>query len=154
MPWFIFWPILLVYFGVCFFMILVILLQAGKGGGLSGMMGGGGGLVDQLGATSAERSLSKATTWCAVAFGLISVLLAIFGPPRGAEDDFFGTAPPESEIEQPLNQQIDLPPEFPATLPAEADVDGEGMGAGVIEPIEPVEATDAEEPAAATAPAQ
>jgi len=100
MPWY-FWILLVIYFGVCIFLVLVILLQAGKGGGLSSLMGGGGGLADQLGATSAERTLSKMTTYCAIAFGFLAIALAIIGARHAHDDSIL------EQIERRQQQQVE-----------------------------------------------
>ena len=73
-------PILvLVYVLICGFLILVVLLQSGKGGGLSGLLSGGSGLSDTFGASGAEKTLSRWTTYCAIAFLIISLLLTLMG---------------------------------------------------------------------------
>ena len=70
---------ILAYVLVCGFLILVVLLQSGKGGGLSGLLSGGGGLSDTFGASGAEKQLGRWTTYCAVAFLVISLCLTFLG---------------------------------------------------------------------------
>ena len=71
--------LILVYVSVCGFLILVVLLQSGKGGGLSGLLSGGGGLSDSFGASGAEKTLGRWTTYCAIAFLVISLCLTLLG---------------------------------------------------------------------------
>ena len=70
--------VVVVYFFVCISMVLLILLQAGKGGGLSGLAGASM-LSETFGASGAEKSLSKITTWLAVVFFILSVGLTFVG---------------------------------------------------------------------------
>lgn len=118
MPWY-FWLLLVIYFGVCIFLILVILLQAGKGGGISSLMGAGGGLSDQLGATSVERTLSRWTTICAGLFGFLAIMLALIGARHAGDASLLN----QIEQETTMTQQVEPEPEIPATAP----VAGEGQ---------------------------
>ncbi|MCX7015573.1 MAG: preprotein translocase subunit SecG [Candidatus Sumerlaeota bacterium] len=111
LPWF-FWLLLLVFIGVCVFLIFVILLQAGKGGGLSGLVSGGA-IADQLGTTSAERTLNRWTTYCAVSFALLAVILTLIGAHYATQSSIVDT------IENaPSAQQTGALPS-PAGAPAE-----------------------------------
>lgn len=69
----------LVFTAACAFLILVILLQSGKGSGLSGMLGGANPLTDSLGASGAEKTLTKWTTVSAVLFFILSLALTLLG---------------------------------------------------------------------------
>ncbi len=69
--------ILLVYFFVCLLLIGVILIQSGKGGGLSSLAQSTGGISDALGATGAERTLNKITSFIAVSFMVLAIFLSI-----------------------------------------------------------------------------
>ena len=86
LPWF-FWLLLLVFVGVCLFLIFVILLQAGKGGGLSGLVSSGA-IADQLGSTSAERTLNRWTTYCAISFAVLAVVLTLIGAHYATHSSF------------------------------------------------------------------
>jgi len=57
--------------------ILVVLVQSGRGGGLSGLVGAGTSLGDQLGATGAEKALNRWTSYCAVGFLVLTILLVL-----------------------------------------------------------------------------
>jgi preprotein translocase subunit SecG len=61
---------------VCFVLIVVVLLQSSKGGGLAGAFGGGGGGQTMFGGQETATFLSKATTYLAVMFMVLSLLLA------------------------------------------------------------------------------
>ena len=66
---------------VCIVLILVVLLQSSKGGGLAGAFGGGGGQT-MFGGQETATFLSKATTYLAVAFMVLSLLLAFLSARR------------------------------------------------------------------------
>jgi preprotein translocase subunit SecG len=68
---------------VCIVLILVVLLQSSKGGGLAGAFGGGGGQT-MFGGQETATFLSKATTYLAVAFMVLSLLLAFLSARRTA----------------------------------------------------------------------
>lgn len=62
---------------VCFALIIVVLLQSSKGGGLAGAFGGGGGSQTIFGGQETATFLSKATTYLAVLFMVLSLSLAL-----------------------------------------------------------------------------
>ena len=62
---------------ICVALILTVLLQSGKGGGLAGAFGAGGTAQTLFGGRGAATFLSKATSWLAVAFMVMSILLAV-----------------------------------------------------------------------------
>jgi len=99
---------------VCFFLILVILLQSGKGGGLSGMLSGSNPLTDTLGSTGAEKTLSKWTTVCAVAFFIMALLLTFLGgallKPTRLSDQLKSSAPPASSVAPPIVEDTEASP--------------------------------------------
>jgi preprotein translocase subunit SecG len=100
---------------VCIALILTVLLQAGKGGGLAGAFGGGATAQTFFGGRGAATFLSKATSWLAVAFMLMSILLAVMST-RG------GTA--EGLLQQRAREraaQAQLPPSTSAFTPGAAD---------------------------------
>ncbi len=68
---------------VCVVLILVVLLQSSKGGGLAGAFGGGGGQT-MFGGQETATFLSKATTYLAIAFMVLSLLLAFLSARRTA----------------------------------------------------------------------
>lgn len=78
MAWWV-WPLLALYFFICFLLMGVILIQSGKGGGLSSLGSAAGGISDALGATGAEKTLNKITTGIAVGFMVLAIFLSIFG---------------------------------------------------------------------------
>lgn len=67
---------------VCIVLILVVLLQSSKGGGLAGAFGGGGGGQTMFGGQETATFLSKATTYLAVSFMVLSLLLAFLSARR------------------------------------------------------------------------
>ncbi len=71
-------PVLMVvvYVLVCFLLIVVVLLQSGKAADLAGAFGGAGSQT-AFGPRGAATFLSKATTWCAVMFMLMSLALVL-----------------------------------------------------------------------------
>ena len=83
-------------------LIVVVLMQSSKGGGLAGAFGGGG---DQtvFGGHETATFLSKATTYLAVAFMLLSLVLAFLASNRGA-------ARPDSAIQRQALEQGDVIP--------------------------------------------
>ena len=87
---------------VCIVLIIVVLMQSSKGGGLAGAFGGGG---DQtvFGGHETATFLSKATTYLAVGFMVLSLALAFLASKRGA-------VRPESAIRQSLQQQGNVIP--------------------------------------------
>ncbi|MFQ5675771.1 MAG: preprotein translocase subunit SecG [bacterium] len=65
-------------------LILVILLQSSKGGGLAGAFGGGGDAMGAVfGGRGAANFLSKTTTWLAVGFLAIALLLSFLNKGGG-----------------------------------------------------------------------
>jgi len=87
---------------VCIVLIIVVLMQSSKGGGLAGAFGGGG---DQtvFGGRETATFLSKATTYLAVAFMLLSLSLAFLASKRGP-------ARPASALRQAAQGQQDIIP--------------------------------------------
>ena len=66
------------HFLVCLALIFIVLLQSGKAADLAGAFGGGGSQT-ALGSRGAVTFLAKATTFCAIAFMLTSLGLALYG---------------------------------------------------------------------------
>jgi preprotein translocase subunit SecG len=156
LPWY-FWILLLIYVGVCVFLILVVLLQSGKGGGISSLMGGSS-LGDQLGATGAEKTLNKWTTICAVSFGVLAITLTLIGAhkskPASIIDDIIESPPPlvstsasDAEGLQAVPPAIDVEVQEPELLPETESQTGEAAadtGSLAPPPPEPEEAPPAE----------
>ena len=127
-----------VHFVVCVVLIFVVLLQSGKAADLAGAFGGGGSQT-ALGSRGAVTFLAKATTFCAIAFMLTSLGLALYGSRSSGsvlESVPIATPPPE--------------PAAPATTPAASATPGATGGESA--PAQPAAAPSA--PAdAATKPA-
>ncbi len=87
---------------VCIVLIIVVLMQSSKGGGLAGAFGGGG---DQtvFGGRETATFLSKATTYLAIAFMILSLSLAFLASKRGP-------AGPESAIRQAIQREGNVIP--------------------------------------------
>ncbi len=66
---------------VCLLLILVVLLQSSKGSGLAGAFGGGGGQT-MFGGQETATFLSRLTTYLAVLFMVLSLLLAFLSSRR------------------------------------------------------------------------
>jgi preprotein translocase subunit SecG len=94
--------VLAVHVIVCFVLIVVVLMQSSKGGGLAGAFGGGGGDQTLFGGHETATFLSKATTYLAVVFMLLSLLLAFLASNR--------TSRPDSVIRRSLQGQGNVIP--------------------------------------------
>ncbi|RKU08788.1 preprotein translocase subunit SecG [Candidatus Poribacteria bacterium] len=69
---------IIIFVPVCVVLTLIILLQDSKGEGLSSSAFGGSGMQTVLGGHGAATFLSKLTTWIAIGFMVISLLLMRF----------------------------------------------------------------------------
>ncbi len=69
---------IIIFVPVCVILTLIILLQDSKGEGLSSSAFGGSGMQSVLGGHGAATFLSKLTTWIAIGFMVISLLLMRF----------------------------------------------------------------------------
>ncbi|HZL84168.1 MAG TPA: preprotein translocase subunit SecG [Candidatus Krumholzibacteria bacterium] len=67
---------------ICIALVFVVLLQSGRGGGMAGVFGGGAAQT-LFGGRGAATFLSKATAWLAVAFMVMSILLAVLSSRGG-----------------------------------------------------------------------
>jgi preprotein translocase subunit SecG len=94
--------LLAVHVMVCLALIIVVLLQSSKGGGLAGAFGGGGGQT-MFGGQETATFLSKTTTYLAVLFMVLSLLLAFLSARQG-------TAGPRSVIREAAEQQRNIIP--------------------------------------------
>ena len=87
--------LLMVLFLICaVFMILLILVQKGRGGGLAAAFGGGG--AQSAFGTKTADVLTKMTTYTAIVFFLISVVMAIYLKPSAGA----GQQQPSGDTEQ------------------------------------------------------
>jgi preprotein translocase subunit SecG len=68
---------------VCLVLILVVLLQSSKGSGLAGAFGGAGGQT-MFGGQETATFLSRLTTYLAILFMVLSLLLAFMSARRGS----------------------------------------------------------------------
>ncbi len=73
---------LVIHILICIALVFVVLLQSGRGGGLAGVFGGGAAQT-LFGGRGAATFLSKATAWLAVAFMVMSILLAVLSTRGG-----------------------------------------------------------------------
>ena len=69
--------LVVIYVIVCLLLIFFILIQSGKGGGLSSLGASSQGISDAFGSTGAERSLNKMTTFAAVAYVTLAILITL-----------------------------------------------------------------------------
>jgi len=107
----------------CILLTVVILLQSGKGEGLASGVFGGTGMQSIFGGRGAATFLSKFTTWLAIAFIVLALLLA----------KFYGgsSAPKLEELQKEQSQSaVSETTEAPATTPEgetpEAETGAEG----------------------------
>lgn len=117
---------------VCVSLILVVLLQSGRGGGLAGAFGGGGGGQAFFGSRGAATFLGKATAWLAIAFMVMSILLAVLSSRTG------GTAGGLLQERARRNAPVSLPPSTSALDPSTAldSLDQLIPDAGISEPAD------------------
>ncbi len=113
--------VLFLFVPVCVVLTLIILLQDSKGEGLSSSAFGGAEMQSVLGGRGAATFLSKLTTWLAIAFMVISlVLMRFYG-----EGDGTGALTP---IEQETTQESTAEPADTTnegTVEPSTDTDGE-----------------------------
>jgi preprotein translocase subunit SecG len=106
----------LAHFIVCIVLIFVVLLQSGKAADLAGAFGGGGSQT-ALGSRGAVTFLAKATSFCAIAFMLTSLGLALYGSRSS------GSVLESVPVEAPAPA-----PAAPATTPAATATPGAAPG--------------------------
>jgi protein translocase SecG subunit len=119
-------------------MIIVILLQRARGGGLVGALGAGGSET-ALGALG-NKEMVKVTTWLAIAFFLLAILLD-FNPPerRGVEVGNF-TATDGSVARFDEDGETINPEEAPMEVEGEVPVDEDLLGGALGSENAPAEA--------------
>lgn len=115
---------------ICVALILVVLLQAGKGGGLAGAFGAGTAQT-LFGGRGAATFLAKTTSWLAVAFMAMSILLAVLSSRgqgggdgilqrRARERASQAQLPPSTSTFNPGATDSSAPPLPQSTAPAPA----------------------------------
>lgn len=116
----IFWIIFIAWILCSAVLILVVLVQSGKGGGLSGLVGAGSALGDHLGATGAEKTLNRWTTYFAVGFLVLNIAMVLIGP-KAFSGSLLGTGgAPRTEQTTPGDiSQPDISTSTATTAPAE-----------------------------------
>jgi preprotein translocase subunit SecG len=87
---------------VCIVLIVVVLMQSSRGGGLAGAFGGGGSQT-VFGGRETATFLSKATTYLAVAFMVLSLSLAFLASKRNVSR-------PRSAIRESINRENNVIP--------------------------------------------
>ena len=107
---------------ICVFLVALILLQAGKGGGLSGLVGGSA-LADTFGATGAEKTFARWTTYLAVLFFVLSLGLTFIGARHFKKASLFDRLQQEeaTAATQPIPQAQATAPQ-PVSAPADQSV--------------------------------
>jgi preprotein translocase subunit SecG len=114
--------VLVVHVLVCIVLIIVVLMQSSKGGGLAGAFGGGGGDSTMFGGHETATFLSKATTYLAVMFMLLSLVLAFLASNRqGGADSVIRRSLQQQTNVIPTGQGVDqlLSPAVPDSVPAD-----------------------------------
>ena len=89
-------------------LISVVLMQASQGGGLSGTFGGQA-ASSILGGQSAGNVLSKVTTWLAIIFIGLAILISILSGPSSETSSSLVKKAAEDNPVQQLQQQDLLP---------------------------------------------
>lgn len=112
--------VLVIHLFLALAIIGLVLLQRSEGGGL-GIGGGGGGLGNVASAKSMSNVLTKATTFCAMAFFATSLFLGILAGKDSTTqhsilDKLDTTAVQEQTIDIPDNRPIEEP-EAPLSAP-------------------------------------
>lgn len=142
--------LVLVYSLTCIVVIASILLQAGKGGGLSSLgSGAGGALSDSLGATGAEKTLVKATTWASGIFLALSLILTLYGARLEKTGGLsIGTPAAQTQPAAPASAPATQPESAPAAsdAPVSTPADAEKSEA-VVPPAPAPDETAADKPA-------
>jgi preprotein translocase subunit SecG len=131
---------------ICTALVITVLLQAGKGGGLAGAFGGGAAQTI-FGGRGAATFLSKATSWLAVGFMVMSILLAVLSS-RGTTR--------EGLLQQRARErasQAQLPPSTSSFTPGTQDTSGAFVPPSGETPPATPPATQPQTPPPAPAPA-
>ena len=93
---------------VCLVLILVVLLQSSKGSGLAGAFGGAGGQT-MFGGQETATFLSRLTTYLAIAFMVLSLVLAFMSARRtsGGARSVVREAAQQNQGTAPAGKSID-----------------------------------------------
>jgi len=91
-----------VYIFICLLLIVVVLMQSSKGGGLAGAFGGGGD-SQVFGGQETASFLTRATTYLAIGFMVLSLLLALMTSKRN-------TTRPDSVLRRSAQEQGNVIP--------------------------------------------
>ena len=110
---------------VCLVLVLVVLLQSSKGSGLAGAFGGAGGQT-MFGGQETATFLSRLTTYLAIAFMVLSVVVAFMSARRtGGPRSIVREAAQQNQGTVPAGKSIDeLLGGADTTAPAAADTSG------------------------------
>lgn len=109
--------ILLIHLFLASAIIGLVLLQRSEGGGL-GIGGGGGGLGNVASAKSMNNVLTKATTFCAIAFFCTSLTLGILaGQHSTAGKSILDELNTSNEISMDLDKEEGALPSEPPSAP-------------------------------------
>jgi preprotein translocase subunit SecG len=93
-------------------LVTVVLMQASQGGGLAGSIGGQS-TNAIFGGRSASTALSKITTYLAVAFMALALLISLLGrPSSGSTGSVIEQAQEDGAFETPM-ETLSLPPTLP-----------------------------------------
>ncbi len=97
--------LVIAYIAICLFLLGFILLQSGKGGGLSGLAGASP-LGDSFGAAGSEKTLSKWTTYCTIAFFILTLVITFLGAQKQrSSSSLLGNLPANKPQAQQAPQQ-------------------------------------------------
>jgi len=117
--------LVLLFIIVCIVMVVAILMQRARGGGLAGAFGGGG--SDTVLGAIQNREMVKFTTYLAIAFVVLAVLLDLRPPKRKAADvETLNT--PGVEMPLPGTEQTSAPAGETTTDPLAPIEDGGAEG--------------------------
>lgn len=143
-----FWLGFVLYILASFVLILVVLVQSGKGGGLSGLVGAGSAISDHLGATGAEKTLTRWTTYCAIGFLILNILLVLMGGKIFVSESIADKIPVSDQAPAAVPGATAQPPAGP---PAEAP--GQPPAPAAAQPASAPVAAPAAQPVPAQPPA-
>ncbi|MCX7766028.1 MAG: preprotein translocase subunit SecG [Candidatus Sumerlaeia bacterium] len=142
------------YFFITILLVLVILMQSGKGGGLSGLAGATS-LADAFGATGAEKTLKRWTTYLATAFFILSIGLTLIGSSVFKRTSLLQQLEQEAKVEQSrtLSEVSTTPASAidtvtsPSQQQSSSSATEEGLKVESTQITSPGEKTDKSEPA-------
>lgn len=115
--------ILVIHLMLAVAIIALVLMQRSTGGGLG--LGGGGGMGDFATARSTATALTRATTYCAIAFFCTSLTLAYLAGHHNQGSVLDTLAEQEADMMDAINNlpvEINVTPPTPAAAPTEPEV--------------------------------